>query len=149
MLPKVVASEKATNWNRTRLDEEVPMFAVIFIPNFSLQAVLRHEPDLRGRAIALVDPGLPKSLIVQLSLAARDCGVCEGLTASQATARCAELIIKSRALPLEKSANEILLQTAYAFSPNIESTAPGVCTMELKGLTFHSKEETLETWTAK
>jgi protein ImuB len=125
------------------------MFAVIRIPNFSLQAVLRHEPDLREQAIALVDPELPKPLIVQLSSAARNCGICEGLTASQATARCGELIIKSRALPLEKSATEILLQTAYAFSPHIESTAPGICTMELKGLTLHSKEQTLEQWTAK
>src|SRR6201999_1190560 len=102
------------------------MFAVIFIPNFSLQAVLRHEPELRGRAVALVDPKLSKPIIIQLTPAARACGIIEGLTPSQAMARCAELIIKPRSPGQEESATEVLLQTAYAFSPNIEATAPGV-----------------------
>src|SRR5690348_6009792 len=104
------------------------MFAVIFIPNFSLQAVLRHEPELRRRAVALVDPKATKPILVQLTTPARAFGVCEGLTPSQAMARCAELIIKPRSTAQEESATEVLLQTAYAFSPNIESTAPGVCT---------------------
>jgi protein ImuB len=125
------------------------MFAVIFIPNFSLQAVLRHEPELRGRAVALVDPGLSKPVIVQLSAAARDCGVCEGLTASQATARCGELLIKSRVLVQEASATEVLLQTAYAFSPNIENTGPGICTLELKRLPFRSNAAAVEQWAWK
>ena len=68
------------------------MFAVIFIPNFSLQAVLRHEPDLRSRPVALVDPQATKPVITQLTSTAQSCGVCEGLTASQGMARCAELI---------------------------------------------------------
>jgi protein ImuB len=130
------------------------VFAVVFIPNFSLQAVLRHEPELRSRAVALVDcegPGgrtstsrpISRSLgrggtrasqIIELTSSARGYGVCEGLTAPQAMARCDDLIIKTRSIPQEQAATEILLQTAYAFSPNIESTAPGVCTMELKGL---------------
>lgn len=122
------------------------MFAVIFIPNFSLQAVLRHEPELRARAIALVDPKMTKPVIVQLTSVAQTCGVCEGLTPSQAMARCIELLIKSRSPAQEESATEVLLQTAYAFSPNIESTAPGVCTMELKGLPFHSNGGAVEQW---
>jgi protein ImuB len=125
------------------------MFAVIFISNFSLQAVLRHEPELRSRAVALVDPKLPKPIIVQLTSAARACGVGEGLTPSQAMARCGELIIKPRPPAQEESATEVLLQTAYAFSPNIESTAPGVCTMELKGLTFQSDGNAVEQWAGK
>ena len=112
------------------------MFAVIFIPNFSLQAALRHEPDLRARPVALVDSKLTKPAIVELTSAAQSYGVCEGLTASQAMARCAELIIKPRSPAQEDSATEVLLQTAYAFSPNIEATGPGLCTMELKGMAF-------------
>ena len=124
------------------------MFAVIFIPNFSLQAVLRHEPDLRVRPIALVDSKLLKPAIIQITSAAQSRGVCEGLTASQAMARCAELIIKVRSLAQEESATEVLLQTAYAFSPNIESTAPGVCTIELKGMAFNSGGD-MESWVQK
>ncbi|HWD91973.1 MAG TPA: DNA polymerase Y family protein [Verrucomicrobiae bacterium] len=125
------------------------MFAVIFIPNFSLQAVLRHEPESRARAVALVDPKLPKPILVQLTPAARACGVCEGLTPSQAMARCGELIIKPRSPAQEESATEILLQTAYAFSPGIEATAPGVCTIELKGLGFRFDDHALEPWAGK
>ena len=122
------------------------MFAVIFIPNFSLQAVLRHDPALRALPVALVDSKLLKPAIVQLTPAAQACGVTEGLTASQAMARCAELIIKPRSPAQEDSATEVLLQTAYAFSPNIESTAPGLCTMELKGMAFDSNHGAIEQW---
>ena len=125
------------------------MFAVIFIPNFSLQAVLRHEPELRERAVALVDPEQTRPLIVQLTPAAQSEGVCAGLTASQAMARCTGLMIKSRSSAQEQSATEVLLQTACAFSPNIESTAPGVCTLELKGLTFGSNGNSMEQWAEK
>ncbi len=122
------------------------MFAVIFIPNFSLQAALRHEPDLRERPVALVDPKLARPVIVQLTAAAQAFGVAEGLTPSQATARCAELILKIRSPAQEESATEVLLQTACAFSPNFESTAPGVCTLELKGLPLGSNADAMEPW---
>jgi len=124
------------------------MFAAVFIPNFSLQAVLRSDPGLRSRAIALVDPGLPKPVIVQLTPTARSFGVAEGLTASQAMARCGELMIKARSLPQEQTATDVLWQTAYAFSPRIEATAPGVCTMELKGLNLSFNQDSIGPWTA-
>jgi protein ImuB len=108
------------------------MFAAIYIPDFSLQAVLRADPDLRARPIAFVDPEMTGTPIVQATSPAAGAGVIAGLTPAQATARCRDLIIKTRSRPMEQSATEILLQTAYAFSPNIESTALGVCTIELK-----------------
>jgi protein ImuB len=122
------------------------MFAVVFIPDFSLQAVLRLESDLQNQPVALIDPDLPKPNIVQLTSAARAKGVVEDLTPSLAMARCANLLIKTRSLNQEQAATDVLLQTAYAFSPNIEATAPGVCTMELKGLGLES-EEALTRWT--
>jgi len=125
------------------------MFAAVFIPDFSLQAVLRHEPDLRARPVALVDPELSTSDIIQLTAAARACGVVEGLTASQALARCEDLIVKPRSRAQEAAATEVLLQTAYAFSPNIEATAPGVGTMDLKGLGLDLKNGSADSWAAK
>lgn len=110
------------------------MFAVVSIPDFSLQALLRNEPDLHPHPVALVDPDGSPPVIIQSNAAAKSHGVNEGLTASQAAARCGHLKIKIRSRAQEQSATEILLQTAHAFSPNIESTALGVCTLELKGL---------------
>jgi protein ImuB len=72
--------------------------------------------------------------VTEFTSAAWKHGLVEGLTASQATARCKDLIIKARSVAQEQAGTDILLQTACAFSPRIEATAPGTCTMELKGL---------------
>lgn len=110
------------------------MFAVIYIQDFPLQSALRHEPELISKSVVLMDPALTKPCVIQLTQAARVCGICEGMSPSQAMARCGNLIVKTRSLPHEQGAIEALMQTAYAFSPHIEATAPGVCTIELKGL---------------
>src|SRR4051812_16603362 len=116
------------------------MFAVIFIPEFLLQAVLRHEPELHSRPAALTDPELPKAGVIRLNSRARAAGVGEGISASQALARCPDLLIKSRCLAQEKAATDVLIQTAYAFSPFIEATGPGICAMDLRGLRIVSDE---------
>jgi nucleotidyltransferase/DNA polymerase involved in DNA repair len=123
------------------------MFAVIYLPNFCLQAVLRHEPELNAEPVALIDPDLPRPAIGQLTAAARASGVSEGLTASQAMARCEKLISKTRSRREEQTASAVLLQTAYTFSPHLEATGPGLCTVDLKGLAFQS--ETMEQWAGR
>lgn len=110
------------------------MFAAVYIPHFSLQAVLRLEPDGAAQPVALIDDQSPKPEIIEYNAAAKHHGIGAGLAASQAVARCETLKIKPRSPAQEASATGILLQTAYSFSPNIEATAPGVCTVELKGL---------------
>jgi len=124
------------------------MFAVVYIPNFGLQAMLRHELELRSGPVALVDTEVSKTVIVQLNAVAAACDVEEGLTPSQAMARCERLTIKPLSRTQEQAATEVLLQTAYAFSPNTESTASGLCTLELKGLQLQS-HDALEAWTDK
>ncbi len=119
------------------------MFAVICLSDFELQAVLRHEPKLRSQAVALVKSEVAnaaKALVWQCTEKAQAAGVGAGLTAPQAQARCGELILKPRSSAAEMSATDALLQTAYAFSPNIEHTAPGICTMDLRGLNFSKAE---------
>ena len=117
------------------------MFAVIYIPNFALQAVLRHDPAANMQAVALVDPDPSQKKILQANTAARSFGVEEGLTSAQAAARCGNLIIKVRSSAAEKASTETLLQAAYVFSPNLEATAPGVCTIDLKGLALKTETD--------
>ena len=81
---------------------------------------------------------MAKAVVIECTAAARDVGVCFGLSAPQAMARCGELIVKAPSAAAEQSATDALLQTAYAFSPNIENTAPGVCTIDLRGLNLSS-----------
>jgi len=110
------------------------MFAVIYIPDFFLHALLRAEAGLEKRPVVLIDAAEKKPLVLQLTAAARAVGINEGMTPTQALARSTLLQIKPRCAAQEKAATDALLQCAYSFSPNIESTADGVCTLDLAGL---------------
>ncbi|HWN97105.1 MAG TPA: hypothetical protein VNT99_18895, partial [Methylomirabilota bacterium] len=95
--------------------------------------------EIASAAVALIDftpQNISKAVVLECTEAAKAAGICAGLTAPQAMARCAGLILKSRSLAAEQEAANILLQTAYAFTPHIEQTAPGVCTIDLRGLGF-------------
>ncbi|MEO7300164.1 MAG: hypothetical protein ABI042_16490 [Verrucomicrobiota bacterium] len=117
------------------------MFAVIYIPDFFLQAALRHEPELWTRPVALLNKELKK--VVELTAVAKETGVCPGLTSTQALARCPTILIKTRSEAQEEAAMNILLECANAFSPKIEATAPGICTLDLQGLSVATVENAL------
>lgn len=112
------------------------MFSVIRIPDFCLQAVLRHEPKLWLRPVALLDEREKNAVVFQMTGAAREAGICQGLTAPLALARCNDVLIKSRSHSQERTMRELLLQTAYGFSPRIEATDDGICTIDLQGLSL-------------
>jgi protein ImuB len=128
------------------------MFAVLLIPDFALQAVLRHQPQLWARPVALIDEQELKPTVMQVTRTAREQGVEEGLTSTQALARCNETLIQARSREQEEIVTAALLQTAYAFSPRIESTSEGVCTMDLQGLACVKStllNESLQAWGEK
>jgi hypothetical protein len=105
------------------------LFAALYLPDFALQAALRHEPALHQQPVALLDDEEAKATILQLTKSAAEAGVGKGLTPSQGLARCLRLIIKPRAHEQEKIADDILLHHAATLAPEIEATAPGVCTV--------------------
>ena len=106
------------------------MFATIYLPNFYLQAAMRHQPELRSKPFALLDDNQAKAGIIQLNEAAENAGVRKGMTPSQGLARCPSLIVKTRARSQEKLIDQILLHYAFTLSPYVEATAPGVCTIQ-------------------
>jgi protein ImuB len=110
------------------------MFAVIYISDFFLHALLRSEAGLEKRPVVLIDDTEKKPLVLQLTAAARAVGIAEGMSPTQALARSTLVQIKPRCAAQEKAATDALLQCAYSFSPNIESTADGICTLDLAGL---------------
>jgi protein ImuB len=117
------------------------MFAVVHLAQFPLQAALRHEPELWSRAVALVDPARTTPIVCDATRSARDAGIAEGLTPTQALARCDHILVRHRVPAQELAANAAVLQCAYAFSPHLESTAPGVTTLDLRGLSRISGNE--------
>ena len=56
------------------------MYACIFIPDFSVEAVLRTEPILRGQPVAVLEGKAPLCYVVSASEAARHLGVQIGMT---------------------------------------------------------------------
>ena len=111
------------------------MFAVVHIPHFALQAALRHEPELWPKPVALIDPDQTTPRVFEATDVALKSGVALGQTATQALARCRDVITRHRSLKKEAAATQAVLQSADSFSPHIEATAPGVCTLDLRGLT--------------
>jgi len=88
------------------------MFATIYLADFYLQAAIRHQPELSGKPVALIDDQEKKAVIIQLNGTAEKLGVHRGMTPSQGLARSLELVIKVRNHPQEKLLQEILLQFA-------------------------------------
>src|SRR5207302_6546141 len=106
------------------------MFATIYLPNFYLQAAMRHHPKLRAQPVALIDTAESKVSIIQLNELAEKVGVTKGMTPSQALARCLHVVIRTRERAQENVIGEILLQHAFMLSPFVEATASGVCTVQ-------------------
>jgi nucleotidyltransferase/DNA polymerase involved in DNA repair len=106
------------------------MFATIYLPNFYLQAAMRHQPKLRAQPVALLEEQEKKPVIIQLNELAEEAGICKGMTPSQALARYLQVTIKARARTQEKSIQEMLLHYAFTLSPFVEATKPGICTIQ-------------------
>lgn len=110
------------------------MFAVLQLPDFRLQAALRGAPELWTAPVALVDPAQSTPRVLAVTPAAEAAGVTLGLTPTQALARCAGVKVRHRSPAQEAAATEATLQGAYGFSPHLEATAPGLVTLDLRGL---------------
>ncbi|MSU72462.1 MAG: DNA polymerase Y family protein [Opitutus sp.] len=109
------------------------MFTVLHLTDFALHAVLRTESALAGRPAALFAGSGKKSIVLATNSAARASGVELGMTAPQAVARCAGLVIRTPQPAAEAEARATMLAVGFTLSPLIEATAPGVCTIDLKG----------------
>jgi len=114
------------------------MFTTIYLPDFYLQAALRHQPDLRGKPVALIDDREKKAVLIQRNAAAERAGVQCGMTPSQGLARCLELVVKTRMPFQEKLLQGILLHFSGTLAPYVEATGAGIATIqftEAKNLT--------------
>src|SRR6266700_3144480 len=109
-------------------------FASVYVPNFMVQTVVRAEPDLRDRAVALVDGSPPLWKIVAANEAALQAGIELGMGGSQATQFC-KVEIRQRSEGQEKAAHAALLDVGWSVSPRIEDTASDTMVLDIAGLT--------------
>src|SRR5882672_9188864 len=109
------------------------MFACLFIPDFPVEAIIRFEPELRGRPVAVLAGRPPLEKVVALNQKARQMGVEAGATKSQLEPW-GDLVIRVRSDLQETSAHAALLDCVQSFSPEIEDTAPDTVLLNLAGL---------------
>jgi protein ImuB len=111
-------------------------FAVVFVPDFPVQAVLRVEPDgrvrVRHHAVVILDG--PESMLraVAVNEMARSFGIEVGMTKLKIETS-SRVVLKRRSSSLESTAQQALIDCASAFSPRVESTAAGIVTADLAG----------------
>src|SRR5271169_816007 len=98
-------------------------FASIHVPNFMVQAVVSAEPELRGRAVSLVDGVSPLCVVVAANEAGRLAGIQLGMAESQAAEFCG-VEIRRRSSARERALHAALLDVGWSVSPRIEDTAP-------------------------
>jgi protein ImuB len=110
------------------------MFAVLHVPAFALQAILRVEPGLSGKPAALLTPGRRGQTIAACNDLATAAGVLPGDAMPRAQARCPDIVLRPRHPEWEREAEAALLAAALAVTAYVETTAPGLCTLGLAQL---------------
>jgi protein ImuB len=108
-------------------------FASIYVPDFSIQAVVRTEPTLRQHAIALVEGRPPLERVVAINEAAARAGLNLGMTKAQA-AQFPSIEIRQRSRIEERSTHAALLDLGWSISPRVEDTAIDSIVVDLTGL---------------
>jgi protein ImuB len=109
------------------------MFTCIYVPNFPVAAVLRVEPELKARAVAILEGKPPLEKIIAVNEKAGRMGITPGMIKAQAEL-CAELAIRPRSALQESTAHAALLDCARSFSPCVEDTACDTALLDLAGM---------------
>ena len=115
------------------------MYACVYIPDLSVQAVARGDPALCRRAVAIVDGTPPLLRVVALNDPARDAGIGLGMTTAQVTQLSSEVTtvkveVRRRSPAQEAATHAALLDCAYTVSPRLEVTAADAVLLDIAGL---------------
>jgi protein ImuB len=105
----------------------VPRYACLLVPDLALAAALRAEPELRGRPLALIEPGAAAGAPIAA-------GWLRGLSLAQA--RAVEPALEVRPLSFEalEAAREALIDVALSAGPRVMEPRPGLVFLEIDGL---------------
>src|SRR5258707_13475421 len=108
-------------------------FACVYIPDFLVQAVVRGQPSLGERALALLGGSPPLWSVIAANPAAFEAGIQLGMTKAQ-VAQFGNVHICTRSEAQEKAAHAALLDAAWSVSPRVEDAAPDTLVLDLAGL---------------
>jgi protein ImuB len=94
-------------------------FASLFVPDFPVQAVVRLEPELQGKPVAILTGAAPLTKVFAVNQIARELGVETGMTKVQAKAF-QGIAWRWRSPSQEATAYAALLDCAWTISPRVE-----------------------------
>src|SRR5439155_9131397 len=114
---------------------EPPRYACAWIPRFAAAALVRRDPDLRGRAVAVLTGTAATRSVAEVTTEAWTRGIRPGMSAAEARAWAPDLVVRDRDLATERAAAAALLDAAWAVSPRVEARAPDPICLDLAGLT--------------
>jgi len=117
-------------------------FAAIFVPNFTLQAIMRSEPELQAQPMVVIGGEQPTYRAIAFNRQAEKLGVTAGMTKA-AVEQFREVKIRHRSKTQEEAAHLALLDAAWSISSRVEDAAPDTLLLDLSGLTglFGTQEE--------
>src|SRR5713101_8471160 len=116
--------------------------ACILVADFSIAAMVRSNPALDGKVLAIARSLAPHADLDAVSVRARELGIRPGMTIAQARAVSSDLVVVHRSPAAESSAHSALLDAAESVSPVVEPGAPGCAWIDLAGLhRIYSGEE--------
>ena len=108
-------------------------FACIYVPDFPVEAILRAEPELRSKVVAVVDGKPPLEKVLAANEDAGRAGISTGMTKLQAEL-CDGIELRDRSELQEAAAHQALLDCAQSFSPRVEDVAPDTLLLDVSGL---------------
>jgi protein ImuB len=120
------------------------MYAAILTPNLALQSILRSDPLLRNKPVAVLENSSRRSLVLQVNSLAEENGIKPGIVAAKALARCAEIVIRYRSLQQECASQRLLRDAALTISPRVEKTRENLYTINLIGVRRQSLQHRFE-----
>src|SRR6266478_10124292 len=106
--------------------------ACLWVPELSLIAALRAEPQLCAEPLAVVQAGLGGRAHVLGATAAE--GVEAGQTLAEARAICPRLLSREASPERERAAAQAAREAASAVSPRVEEAGPGLVYLDVSGL---------------
>lgn len=95
-------------------------YACAIVPGMALQALLRSEPDYRGKPLAVIRGAGSHARIHLVTKAAMAIGVRPGMTPSQARSVAPGIYIRDVDAGVVEAARMALLDVAHSFSPGVE-----------------------------
>jgi protein ImuB len=108
--------------------------ACVWVPFFAAAAAERCDPTLAERPLGITRGAPPTARVVEANAMARESGVAQGMTETEARARCPHLVSRPFSEEQVRAAEHALLESALAVSPRLEDAAPGLVYVDVAGL---------------